>query len=365
MAQRIVVKIGSLGVSLPSGGVDHKRIKNLADDLINLQNLGHEVVLVSSGAINAGRPWVKPPDEKDLRLAWQQSCAALGMPLLMSAYQQVLTLHQKHAAQVLVTHEDFKHRTRFLNVRNTLLTLLASGALPVVNENDTVSTKEITVGDNDQLAAMVAEAIGADRLILLTEADGLYDRDPREKNAQHFPIVDFREDFAQIKLTSKTAVGRGGMATKLMAVRRLTPVGQDVVIASFHFPSPVSRALQGGGTLFKGDPREKVKKRLSWIATVVKPSCAIVIDEGAARALKAGKASLLPVGVRKVTGHFKRGDVVRVLYQQKTVALGIVEYEAREISKMAGLKTAELAKLFEIVPSNVVIHRDNLFIPKD
>ena len=365
MGQRIVVKIGSLGVSLPEGGVDAQRIQALAQDLAQLKNLGHEIVLVSSGAINAGRPFVKRPDEKELRLAWQQSCAAMGMPLLMGAYQASLTPHATHAAQVLVTHEDFKHRARFLNVRNTLLTLLSSAALPVVNENDTVSTKEITVGDNDQLAAMVAEAIGADRLILLTEADGLYDRDPREPGAQHFPVVDFREDFAQVKLSSKTAVGRGGMATKLMAVRRLTPVGQDVTIASFNFPSPVSRALSGGGTLFKGDPREKVKKRLSWIATVVKPGCSIVVDEGAMKALKGGKASLLPVGVKKLSGSFKRGDVVRVVHQQKTVALGIVEYDSREVEKVKGMKTAELASVFSVVPSNVVIHRDNLFIPKD
>jgi glutamate 5-kinase len=287
MGQRIVVKIGSLGVSSAQGGVDAQKIANLVDDLVTLKKLGHELVLVSSGAINAGRPHVKRPDEKQLSLAWQQACAAMGMPLLMRAYQEALSKFQLQPAQVLVTHDDFKVRPRFLNVRNTLLTLLASDALPVVNENDTVSTKEITVGDNDQLAAMVAEAIGADRLILLTEADGLFDRDPRDPEAKHFPVIDFREDFAGIKLTTKTAVGRGGMATKLQAVRRLTPVGLDVSIATFNHATPVSRSLAGGGTLFKGDPREKVKKRMAWIATVVRPACAIVVDEGAAKALRA------------------------------------------------------------------------------
>lgn len=365
MGQRIVVKIGSLGVSSLQGGVDAQKIANLVNDLVTLKKLGHELVLVSSGAINAGRPHVKRPDEKQLSLAWQQACAAMGMPLLMRAYQEALNKFQLQPAQVLVTHDDFKVRLRFLNVRNTLLTLLASDALPVVNENDTVSTKEITVGDNDQLAAMVAEAIGADRLILLTEADGLFDRDPRDPDAQHFPVIDFREDFAGIKLTSKTAVGRGGMATKLQAVRRLTPVGLDVTIATFNHATPVSHAISGGGTLFKGDPREKVKKRMSWIATVVRPACAIVVDEGAAKALKAGKASLLPIGIKKVVGSFKRGDVIAVKYQQKTVALGIVEYDAKDVLRVMGKKSAELKDLFEVVPSHVVIHRDNLFLPKD
>lgn len=365
MGQRIVVKIGSLGVSLKAGGVDLKQIQTLSEDLSELRKAGHEIVLVSSGAINSGRPFVAKPDEKQLTLAYQQASAAMGMPILMKAYQEALAPFGIHPAQVLVTHEDFKERSRFLNIRSTLLMLLQSGILPVVNENDTVSTKEITVGDNDQLAAMVAEAIGADRLILLTEADGLFDRDPADPAAIHFPLVDFREDFAGISLSTKTAVGRGGMATKLQAVRRLTPVGMDVVIATFKETTPASRALHGGGTLFKGDPRQKVKKRLSWIATVVKPNCAIVIDEGAAKALKAGRASLLPVGIKKVSGTFKRGDVVKVIHQKKTVALGIVEYDAREVGKIAGLKSAELTSLFEVVPSHVVIHRDNLFIPKD
>lgn len=362
MKQRIVVKIGSLGVSLLDGGVDEKRLQNLVDDLLSLRLLGHDIVLVSSGAINAGRPLLPKPHDKHQSLSWQQSCAAIGMPLLMGHYQRAFK--QQSIAQVLVTHDDFKARERFLNVRNTLLTLLSHNVLPIINENDTVSTKEISVGDNDQLAAMVAEAIEADRLILLTEADGLFDRDPRDKEAIHFPVVDFREDFQGIKLTTKTKVGRGGMSTKLEAVRRLTPLGQDVTIATFDVALPVSRALKGAGTLFKGDPREKVKKRLAWIASVVRPACAIVVDVGAAKVLQAGKSSLLPVGVKKVMGSFRRGDVVAIKYQQKTVAIGIVEYDSKDVTRMAGKKSQELSTLFEIVPSLVVIHKDNLFVPK-
>lgn len=362
MKQRIVVKIGSLGVSLPQGGIDEIRLSRLVEDLRHLREAGHEIVLVSSGAINAGRPTIARPSDKNLSLAWQQSCAAVGMPLLMQKYLQAF--EAQPLAQVLVTHEDFKARERFLNVRNTLLTLLQAGVVPIINENDTVSTKEISVGDNDQLAAMVAEAIDAHRLILLTEADGLFDRDPREPGAVHFPVVDFREDFSGIKLSAKTSVGRGGMSTKLEAVRRLTPLGQDVTIASFDRPRAVSHALAGGGTLFKGDPRQKVKKRLAWIASVVRPGCAIVVDEGAAKVLAQGKSSLLPVGVKKVLGTFRRGDVVAVKFQQKTIALGIVEYEGRDVAKIAGKKSSDLVTVFDVVPSHVVIHKDNLFVLK-
>lgn len=360
MSKRYVIKIGSLGVSHSTGGLDPEKIQILVQDLLALRHEGHEVILVSSGAINTGRPIVKRSEEKQSSLAWQQACAAVGMPLLMNQYQKALG--EQSCALVLVTHDDFKARARFLNVRNTILTLLQSGIIPIVNENDTVSTREISVGDNDQLAAMVAEAVDAHLLILLTEADGLFDRDPKEAGAKHLPLIDFREDFASIKLAASTSVGRGGMLTKLQAVRRLTPLGQDVLIATFNSPAPVMRALTGmGGTLFKGDPREKVKKRKSWIASIARHGCALIVDEGAAKALLS-RGSLLPVGIKKVLGEFRRGDVITIKHRQKSIGVGIVEYDSRDVQKIIGKKTGELMALLTIVNSNVVIHRNNLFI---
>ena len=329
MGLRIVVKIGSLGVTFKEGGINQRQLALLISDIESLIIEGHQVVLVSSGAINTGKAYLTAPHDKQMKLAWQQACAAIGMPQLMEAYQR--GLKKTTSAQVLVTHDDFKNRNRFLNIRNTLFTLLHERHLPIINENDTVSTQEISVGDNDQLAAMVAEAIEADHLILLTEADGLYDKDPNDPSAKHFKTIDFHEDFKEIKFAAKTSVGRGGMLTKLQAVRRLTPIGLDVVIASFQFANPVSRALSGGGSLFKGDIRHKAKKRMSWIASVAKVNCAIVVDEGAFKALQAGKASLLPIGIKKVTGLFKRGDVVTIKFKQKTVAMGIVEYDSKDV----------------------------------
>jgi len=358
----LVVKIGSLGVSRPEGGADRTKIHKLCQDLESLKLQGYQLILVSSGAINAGKIQIPKPMDSNRTLSWQQACAAAGMPILMSTYSQ--ELKTLRPAQVLVTHEDFKDRNRFLNIRNTLFTLLESQHLPIINENDTVSTREITVGDNDQLAAMVAEAIGAQKLVLLTEADGLFNKNPSEPGAEQLKTVSFDEKFDSIKFSQKTSAGRGGMLTKLQAVRRLTPLGLDVIIASFQFDSPITRALDGAGTHFEGDKRFKVKNRLAWIASVAKPDCAIVVDEGAKNALMKGTNSLLPIGVKKVIGVFKRGDVINVKFRQQIIAKGIVEFDSKESLKIAGLKSAQIEEVLGSLPSLVIIHKDNLFLIK-
>lgn len=365
MKNTIVVKIGSLGVSSSEGGAEKKKIARLFNDLIHLKNKGHKILLVSSGAINCGKPHLLKPQNKENNLAYQQACASIGQPILMNQYQQIAQMHEVQLAQVLVTHDDFRDRNRFLNIRNTLLTLLSNDVLPIINENDTVSTQEITVGDNDQLAAMIAEAVSADSLVLLTESDGLYDRDPKDPEAIHFKSIDFKEDFSNIQFAQKTSVGRGGMKTKIEAIRKLTPIGLDVYLATFKEENPVTRALLSqGGTHFKGDPREKVKSRKAWIATVVKNGASIQIDEGAYKALKKG-SSLLPVGVKKIGGTFRRGDVISIKFNQKIVGFGICEYGSREAEKIKGVKSSELNLHLSEIHHEVMVHRDNLFLKRD
>jgi glutamate 5-kinase len=198
MKTRVVIKVGSLAVTDESGGVSVRKITGLIKELQILKEKGFAPILVSSGAINSGRGLVKRPEEKKMMISYQQAAAAIGQPLLMKAYVDALGAHNQHCAQILVTHEDFKERKRFLNIRNTINRLLENDILPIVNENDTVSYEEITVGDNDQLAVMIAEATDAEKLILLTEADGLYDKNPKESDAKRFDVIDFKDNFAGI-----------------------------------------------------------------------------------------------------------------------------------------------------------------------
>ena len=361
--KRIVIKVGSLAVTDEAGGVSFSKILALVKELKSLQDHGYAPILVSSGAINSGRKYVKRPDEKKMMISFQQAAAAIGQPLLMKAYVDALEESDGRCAQILVTHEDFKERTRFLNIRNTLNRLIENNILPIVNENDTVSYEEITVGDNDQLAVMIAQVSDAEKLILLTEADGLYDKNPKEADAKRFDEVEWTSDFAGVKFAAKTSVGRGGMDTKLKAVRKLTPLGVDVIIGTFLIASPLTRLLnKSGGTLFKGNPEKQTSRRKSWLSTVVKNEAWVVVDEGCAKALSDQNTSLLPIGIKKVHGTFRRGDVIQVKHKNKILAVGISEFDYREMDIIKGKKSGDISTLIENSPSKVAIHKDNLLL---
>lgn len=363
---RIVIKVGSLTVTDEAGGVSPSKIENIVAELLELKRKGFFPILVSSGAVNSGRALIKKPDEKKMMISYQQAAAAVGQPLLMKAYVDALSKHDAHCAQILVTHEDFKVRTRFLNIRNTINRLVSNNVIPIVNENDTVSYDEITVGDNDQLAVMMAEATDAEKLILLTEADGLFNKNPKEADAVRFDEVDFKDDFSGVKFAAKTAVGRGGMDTKLKAVRKLTPLGIDVIIGTFLSESPLLRLLERkGGTLFKGNPERQKSRRKSWLSTVVKNDAWIVVDDGCLKALSDQNTSLLPIGIKKIHGIFKRGDVIQVKNKNRIVAVGISEYDHRELDLIKGKKSSEISAVIENPPSKVAIHKDNLLVKKD
>ncbi len=363
MKQRIVVKVGSLAVTNENGGADLDKIKNLIHDLNYLKSKNYTPILISSGAINTAKNLIHVPAEKKISISYQQAKAAIGQPLLMYSYIEVLKNYNWNCAQILVTHEDFKDKKRFLNIRNTINQLLENNVLPIVNENDTVSFEEITVGDNDQLAVMMTEAAEAEKLIILSEADGLYDKNPKDPDAKRFKNVDYRDDFSNVKIASKTSVGRGGMDTKLKAVRKLTPLGIDVILGSFLFEAPISRLLLNSeGTTFLGNPTKETSKQKARLSTLVKNDCYVIIDEGAAKALLTDHTSLLPVGIKKVVGKFKRGDVIQIRHKGKILAIGLSEYDHKELDLIKGKKSNELSTILDFVPSKVAIHKDNLLL---
>ncbi len=366
MKTRFVIKVGSLSVTDEKGGVSESKIKAIVQELVELRSRGIDSILVSSGAINSGRGFIQRPEEKKMMISYQQASAAVGQPLLMKAYVDAFHALGAQCAQILVTHEDFNERRRFLNIRNTVNRLIENGVYPIVNENDTVSFEEITVGDNDQLAVMITEATDAEKLFLLTEADGLFNMNPKDPKAIRIDVVDFKDDFSEVKFAAKTSVGRGGMDTKLKAVRKLTPNGVDVMIGTFLTESPVTRLLERkGGTLFRGNPDRQTSRRKTWLSTLVKNEAWVVVDEGCFIAMMKATTSLLPIGIKKVHGVFKRGDVIQVKYRNKTIAVGITEFDHREMDLIKGKKSSEIGEIIENSPSKVAIHKDNLLIKAD
>lgn len=362
--KRIVIKLGSLCVTSQTGRVRYSKMREIAQDIAQLRSSGIDVILVSSGAINAGRPHLEHPTLAPTQVSWLQACAAVGQPRLMKAYQKIFTQLNIATAQVLLTHDDVKNNRRYLNLRNTFETLLANKSIPIVNENDSVSFEEITLGDNDQLAAMVCEITQADALLLLSESDGLYPSDPRS-NALIKPMeyVKYKDDLSSVEIFKKTSVGKGGMRTKLEAVKKLTPLGTAVILASFKEPHPVQRALfqSSSGSFFEPAPVKLASRKKARILARFRNHAVINIDDGAHAAL-VKNASLLPVGVVDVRGLFHRGDVVAIQHKKNTVAYGITEYDSKEIFKIRGLKSEDVKKRLGDDASKVVVHKNNLVL---
>ena len=346
----------------PSGGVDARKISVIVEDLVVLKKLGFIPILVSSGAINTGKLSIKKTSN-DFFMTYQQAASAVGQPKLLQAYDEELKKHGITLAQILVTHEDFKQRQRFLNIRNTLNCLIENDIIPIINENDTISFDEITVGDNDQLATMISTAVGAEMLILLTEADGLFDKNPSDPTAKQFKVVEYDQDLSQVEFGQKTTIGRGGMDTKLKAVKKLTPQGIEVRIGTFDARFPITRLIQTqNGTRFRGNPLKIHSSHKAWLSVLTKNESYVVVDEGAANAISKKPSSLLPVGIKKVIGKFKRGDIIQIRFKNKTIAVGLVEYSAKELELIRGLKSDEFASMIPDAPSKVAIHRDNLLM---
>lgn len=358
--KRIVVKIGSNVISDKNGQIDLSKIEQISEDIFWCISQGLEVILISSGAINAGRfKFAHVNNEID----FLQAASSVGQPILIQHYANCFKKYGIEIAQILLTHEDFKNRNRFLNAKNTLLKLLENKFLPILNENDAVSFEEITVGDNDHLAAMTAQMLGADLLVILTSTDGLFNKDPSEEGAYKISKVKFEEQLL-IETVSKSSSGRGGMKSKLMAIEKVTPIGIHAIVAGKDFINPLKRALsESCGTFFEANQNVKTNHKKAWLLTTAKPGCHIEVDKGAYQAILKN-SSLLPKGILNIHGSFSRGDCVAIICEGEHFALGLVEYNAIEVQKIAGKHSREISNYLKIKISDVVIHKDNLLIKK-
>jgi glutamate 5-kinase len=360
-AKRIVVKIGSaLLVDAKTGEVKAHWLSTLIDDLEKAKARGADVIIVSSGAIALGRRSLGLPKGK-LRLEESQAAAAVGQIALAQAWSEALRTRNIVAAQVLVTLTDTEERRRHLNARATLTTLLAQGAVPVINENDTVATSEIRYGDNDRLAARVASMMSADCLVLLSDIDGLYSAPPGKAGSAFIPQVDeITPEIEAMAGKPVSGVGSGGMITKIEAGKIALGAGCNMVIASGHEAHPLERILKGERCTWFLAPLSALQSRKRWIAGTLQPVGRLVIDEGARNALSKGK-SLLPAGVKQVSGNFARGDTVSVVdLEGLEIARGLVAYDSGDATRIAGLKSADIEQTIGYRGRDEIIHRDDL-----
>jgi glutamate 5-kinase len=365
-ARRIVVKVGStLIVDPQSGRINRAWLEALVADLLRLRKRGQQVILVSSGAIALGRRELKLA-KGTLRLEESQAAAAVGQIRLAHAYKELLEEQGVTVAQVLLTLEDSERRRRYLNARATLESLLALGALPVINENDTVATAEIRYGDNDRLAARVAQMTGADCLVLLSDVEGLFTADPNKDPGAAFidTVRHLTPEIEAMAGSSSSDLGSGGMATKILAAKIAIAAGCHLCIAAGYPKHPLRRVEEGARCTWFVPSATPAAARKQWIAGTLRPTGSLMIDAGALRALAEGK-SLLPAGVVQARGRFDRGDTVSVLGPDgNEIARGICAYSDADAARIIGRRSSEIESLLGFRGRDEMIHRDDLAVMK-
>lgn len=360
-SERIVIKIGSSTLVDKNYHIRYDWLNALAKDIAPLIAQNKEVIIVSSGSIAIGKLMLRL-NHKALTLAQKQAAAAVGMGRLIQSYDNAFNPYNIAIGQVLLTLEDSENRRRYLNARNTILTLAELGTIAVINENDTIATDEIKVGDNDRLAARVAAMTSADLLIMFSDIDGLYTANPRQDaTAQHIAQIDeITEDIEKMGKGAGSDVGTGGMATKIMAAKICMEAGVDMVLMDGNQDAPITRLLNGERFSLFQSPKNVKSARKTWIATSLKPTGSVIINQGAERALLEGK-SLLSVGVVAINGDFSKGDAVTIINsQQVELARGLVNYNSDDTQKIMGIHSDEIEDILGYKNSDVLIHRDNL-----
>jgi glutamate 5-kinase len=364
LAHTVVVKVGTRVLTQADGTLNRERIAQLAEEIHTISSGGRRVVLVSSGAVGAGVSLLglksRPTD-----LARLQAVAAVGQTHLIEAYDQTFARHGRRAAQVLLTLDDVDDRIRYLNVRNTLLSILEFGAVPIVNENDTVSVEELktTFGDNDRLAAMVTNLIRAPLLIILSDIAGLYDGDPSQAGAKLVSTVS-RIDAQVLSYVrdKKTGLSKGGMASKLESARIVTTAGENLIIASGREANVLQRLMAGEelGTLFVAQGKA-ISPYKRWLGFSAQARGRLVVDAGARKAIVEQGRSLLAAGVVDVQGTFQKGDIVALCDSEgHIIARGLTNYSSADVEQIKGLKSAKIAAVLGRRPYEEIIHRDNL-----
>lgn len=364
-AKRVVVKVGS-AVLTDDAGLKEDVIANIARELSFLQNTGREVILVSSGAVAAGRRNLGSDVKLGGELKVKQALAAMGQGLLMHSYERVFKKHGQKVAQVLLTHTDLSSRDRYLNVRNTILTLFDFNVIPIINENDTVSVEELRFGDNDTLGALIANMIGADMFIILTDVDGLYTASPLEDPSAQpvYTVATIDSNVEKMAGFTRSAMGTGGMQSKIRAAKMVAACGGS----SFIGPGKRSNILQD---LFSGNmvgtfflpSTDKITSRKHWIAYVLRPQGYLVLDDGACKAVVERGTSLLPSGILEVQGHFGVGSPVQCrTREQAVIAAGLTNYSSEDIEKIKGYRSNEIKNILGFCDSDEIIHRDNLVL---
>lgn len=361
-ARRWVVKVGSALLTNDGAGLDPSIVRQLADQLAALRARGCDVVLVSSGAIVAGLARLHL-SERPHEIHLSQAAAAVGQSALVRAYEESLGPHGVTTAQILLSHADVRARDRYLNARSTLSTLIGMQVLPIVNENDTVVTDEIRLGDNDTLAALVANLVDADALLILTDQIGLMDSDPRQRNdAQLIHTADVHDPSLDAIAGEGSALGRGGMATKLSAARLAARSGTSTVIANGRLPDVMTQVAEGAlvGT-FLQTHRQPQSARKQWLASLLHAQGQLVLDEGAVKVVSEQGRSLLPIGITDVRGEFQRGDLVSCVDAKgRERARGLVNYSSQDATALVGKASADIELVLGYRGDPEMIHRDNL-----